>query len=121
MREIEDSAFKDHNERAMLGLDMYHYRVKKYIGSYAAAMGGVDIIVFAGGIGENGPETREAICSNLEFIGVELDPAKNKDLRSKEALISKDGTRVKVIVVPTNEELVIAEDTMRIISEMKKN
>jgi acetate kinase len=120
MREIEDAAFKDKNERAMLGLDMYHYRVKKYIGSFAAVMGGVDLLVFAGGIGENGPETREEVCNGLEFLGIELDLNKNNGLRSKEAVISKDGSRVKVMVVPTNEELVIAEDTVRIIAEMKK-
>jgi acetate kinase len=119
MREIEEAAFKDRNERAMLGLEMYHYRVKKYIGSYAAAMGGVDMVVFAGGIGENGPESREEICRDMEFLGIEIDPAKNGGLRSKEAVISKDGTRVKVMVVPTNEELVIAEDTMRIVSGLK--
>ncbi len=120
MREIEDAAFKDKNERALLGLDMYHYRVKKYIGAYAAVMGGVDIVVFAGGIGENGPETREHTCSDLEFLGIEIDPAKNNGLRSKEAVISKDNSPVKVIVVPTNEELVIAEDTVRIINEHAK-
>jgi acetate kinase len=120
MREIEDAAYKDKNERAILGLEMYDYRVKKYIGSYAAALGGVDIVVFAGGIGENAPETRESICQGLEFLGIEVDPAKNNNLRSKEAVISKDGAKVKVIVVPTNEELVIAEDTVRIMKEMKK-
>jgi acetate kinase len=119
MREIEDAAFKDKNERAILGLDMYHYRVKKYIGAYAAAMGGVDIVVFAGGIGENGPETREAVCSDLGFLGIELDLSKNNGLRSKEAIISKENTRVKVMVIPTNEELVIAEDTMRILNKSK--
>jgi acetate kinase len=121
MREIEEAALKDKNERAILGLDMYDYRVKKYIGSYAAAMGGIDIVVFAGGIGENGPETRENICRDLEFMGIELDPDKNNGLRSKEAVISRDGARVKVMVVPTNEELVIAEDTVRIIDEMKNS
>jgi acetate kinase len=120
MREIEEAAYKDNNARAILGLDMYHYRVKKYLGAYAAAMGGVDIVVFAGGIGENGPESRNAICSHLEFLGIELDPKKNDGLRSKEAVISKDGAKVTVMVVPTNEELVIAEDTVRIISELRK-
>ena len=120
MREIEDAANENHNERAILGLDMYHYRVKKYIGAYASVMGGVDILVFAGGIGENSPESREAICDGLEFLGIEFDQKKNKGLRSKEAIISKSTSPVKVMVVPTNEELVIAEDTMRIISEMKK-
>jgi acetate kinase len=119
MREIEDAAHKDNNERALLGLDMYHYRVKKYIGAYAAAMGGVDIVVFAGGIGENGPETRKDVCCDLEFLGIEVDPVKNDGLRSKEAVISRDGAKVKVMVVPTNEELVIAEDTLRIIADMK--
>jgi acetate kinase len=117
MREIEDAAYKDKNDRAILGLDMYNYRVKKYIGAYAAAMGGVDIIVFAGGIGENGPETREGVCQDLEFLGIEVDPEKNNGLRGKEAIISRDNARVKVMVVPTNEELVIAEDTMRIVLE----
>jgi acetate kinase len=120
MREIEDAAFKDNNERALLGLEMYHYRVKKYIGAYAAIMGGVDIVVFAGGIGENGPETREEVCSDMGFLGIEIDPAKNNGLRSKERVISKDNAKVKVIVVPTNEELVIAEDTVRIINEQAK-
>jgi acetate kinase len=120
MREIEDAAFKDKNERAILGLDMYHYRVKKYIGAFAAAMGGVDIVVLAGGIGENGPETREAVCEGMEFLGMELDHSKNKGLRSKEAIISKESSKVKIMVVPTNEELVIAEDTVRIIGDLKK-
>jgi acetate kinase len=120
MREIEDAAFKEKNERAMLGLDMYHYKVRKYIGAYAAAMGGVDTVVFAGGVGENGPETREEVCKDLEFLGIELDPQKNNGLRSKEAIISKDGAKVNVMVVPTNEELVIAIDTMKIVNEMKK-
>ncbi len=116
MREIEDAAAKG-NERAILGLEMYAYRVKKYIGSYAAAMGGVDVIVFTGGIGENGPETRFDICSELEFMGVELDSDKNK-VRGKETIISKDNAKVKVIVVPTNEELVIAQDTKVIVDNL---
>jgi acetate kinase len=119
MREIEDAAVKENNQRAILGLDMYHYRVKKYIGSYAAAMGGVDIIVFAGGIGENSPESREEICRDMEFLGVAVDPEKNSGLRSKEAIISHDHAKVKVMVVPTNEELVIAEDTTRIVKDLK--
>jgi acetate kinase len=117
MREIEDAAFKEKNERAILGLDMYHYRVRKYLGAYAAVMGGVDMVVFAGGVGENGPETREEICKGMEFLGMELDIEKNIKLRSKEAIISKPDSKVKIMVVPTNEELVIAEDTMRILFE----
>jgi acetate kinase len=120
MREIETAANEKGNARAKLALDMYHYRIKKYIGSYAAALEGLDMLVFAGGIGENSPETREAVCHGLEFIGIELDKNKNKGLRSKEMVISTEKSRVKVMVVPTNEELVIAEDTKQIISEMKK-
>jgi acetate kinase len=121
MREIEIAANQENNDRAMLGLDMYNYRVKKYIGAYAAAMGGVNIIVFAGGIGENAPNTREKICEDLEFLGLKLDLKKNSELLAKEAVISQDSSKVKVLVVPTNEELVIAEDTMRIISGKNKN
>lgn len=120
MREVEDAAFKQNNSRAILGLNMYSYRVKKYIGAYSAVLGGVDIIVFAGGIGENGPEMRESICSGLEYLGMEIDKEKNNGLKSKEAIISTPSSKVKILVVPTNEELVIAEDTMRIINEMKK-
>jgi acetate kinase len=116
MREIEEAAWEKNNERAQLGLDMYFYRVKKYIGAYTAALGGLDVLIFAGGIGENGPETREEICKNLEYMGVKIDPAKNDKLRSKEAIISTDDSKVKVMVVPTNEELVIASDTFEIVS-----
>ena len=83
-------------------------------------MGGVELIIFAGGVGENGPETREEICKDMEWLGIELDHEKNNGLRSKEAVISKEGARVKVMVVPTNEELVIAEDTVKIINELNK-
>jgi acetate kinase len=117
MREIEEEAWEKENERATLGLDMYFYRVKKYIGAYAAALGGVDIIIFAGGIGENGPETREAICEGLEYMGVEFDKEKNDGKRGKEVIISTDASKVKVMVVPTDEELVIARDTKAIIAE----
>ena len=119
MREIEKAAWKDGNERAKLGLEMYHYRIKKYIGAFTAALGGVDVIVFSGGIGENGPETREEVCKDMEFMGLKFDFEKNKGLRGKEALISKPDSKVKVIVVPTNEELIIATDTQEIINEMK--
>ena len=120
MREIEVAAMEKGNPRAQLALDMYHYRIKKYIGSYAAALEGLDMLVFAGGIGENSPESREAVCKGLEFIGIDLDKNKNKGLKSKEMVISTEKSKVKVMVVPTNEELVIAEDTMQIISQMKK-
>jgi acetate kinase len=119
MREIEDAAYKEKNDRAQLALDMYHYRIKKYIGSYAAAMGGVDLIIFAGGIGENGPETREEICNNMEFLGLKFDFEKNMKIRGKEAIISTEDSPVTCMVFPTNEELVIAQDTQIIISGLK--
>lgn len=114
MREIE-SAAAEGNERAALSVKMFNYRVKKYIGAYAAAMGGVDIVVFTGGIGENGWETRENICSGLEFLGIEFDKNKNTGVRGKETTISKEGSPVTVIIVPTNEEFVIASDTRDIV------
>jgi acetate kinase len=118
MREIE-SAAAEGNERAALSLKMFNYRVKKYIGAYSAAMGGVDILVFTGGIGENGWLIREHICSDLEFIGIEFDKNKNTGARGKEAVISKDGSPVTIIVVPTNEEFVIASDTRDIVEHRK--
>ncbi|MFA6400372.1 MAG: acetate kinase [Salinivirgaceae bacterium] len=118
MREIEHAANVEHNERAILGLNMYYYRIKKYIGAYIAALGGLDILIFAGGIGENGPETRAAICQNMEYLGIKIDKNKNDNMRGKEMVISTADSKVKVMVVPTNEELVIAEDTMRIVSAL---
>lgn len=118
MREIELEAEKG-NERAALGLKMYDYRVTKYIGAYAAAMGGIDLLIFTGGIGENADTTRRGVSSDLGFLGLELDDTKNTGLRSKMAIISKENSRGKIMVVPTNEELVIAEDTERIVSSMK--
>lgn len=115
MREIEDSAFNKKNERAKLALQMFHYRIKKYIGAYGAAMNGVDILTFTGGIGENGIKSREEICKEMEFMGIEIDTKKN-EVRGKEAVVSKDSSKVKIVVVPTNEELVIALDTMKVIN-----
>jgi acetate kinase len=119
MREIE-SAAEAKNERAILGLAMYHYRIRKYIGSYAAAMGGVDAIIFTGGVGENAPETREAVCKDLGFLGLDFDTELNNGKRGKEVIISKPGSRVIAMVVPTNEELVIAKDTEVIVQNLKK-
>lgn len=109
-RDIEDASSKG-NERAKLALNMFDYRVRQYIGSYAASMGGVDCVVFTAGLGENAIETRETICKGLEFLGIEIDKEKN-DVRGKVREISKDGSKVKVFVVPTNEELMIARDTV---------
>jgi acetate kinase len=114
MREIEEAA-NEGNQRAQLALDMFAYRVKKYIGSYAAALGGVDTIVFTGGIGENDTETRKRILNGLEFLGFELDNDK-LDARGKETLLTLPDSRVNVIVVPTDEELMIAKDTFEIVS-----
>jgi acetate kinase len=113
MREVEKAA-DEGNNRARLALEMYHYRIVKYIGSYTAAMGGVDSIVFTGGIGENAWRVREAVCSKFGYLGLEFDSEKNKTVKSREAVVSTDDSKVKVLVVPTNEELVIAQETMRV-------
>lgn len=114
MRDIEIESWVNKNDRATLALDMYHYRIRKYIGAFAAAMGGVDILVFAGGVGEMGSETREEICKDFEFLGLDFDKKKNENQRGKEIIISKKDSKVTVMVVPTNEELVIAIDTLEI-------
>lgn len=115
MRDIEKAA-EAGDKRAIVALKMYQYRVKKYIGSYAAAMGGVDLIIFTGGVGENDVDSRQLILQDLEFLGVDFDTSKNKGLRGIEAIITKEGSRVTVMVIPTNEELVIAQDTYDIIT-----
>lgn len=120
MRDVENAAWVEGDKRSQLALDMYMYRIKKYIGAYAAAMGGVDLIIFTGGIGENGPETREIICKGLEFLGVSFDTEKNTGLRGKLEMISKHDSQVKVMVVPTNEEWVIAHDTLKIVTYKDK-
>lgn len=117
-RDLEN-AEKEGNERAKLALDMFCYQVRKLIGSYAAAMGGVDDIVFTAGVGENDIGTRAKICSGLEFLGVKIDAAKN-DVRGKETVISADDSQVKVLLIPTNEELAIAKDTDKIVKALKK-
>lgn len=109
-REIDD-AIAAGNEQAKLARDIFIYRVKKYIGSYIAAMNGVDAIVFTAGIGENGPDVREEICADMDFLGIKIDAEKN-NVRGKEVNISAEGSSVQVWVVPTNEELAIAQDTV---------
>jgi acetate kinase len=118
MREIEN-ADKEGNKRAHLALEMYNYRIKKYIGAYAAAMGGVDIIVWTAGVGENQEGVRWDSCQGLEFLGVKMDAERNH-VRSQEAILSADDSKVKVVMIPTDEELVIAEDTQRLVLEAKK-
>lgn len=114
-RDLEKAA-KEGNERAQLALDKFAYEVRKYIGSYAAAMGGVDIITFTAGVGENGPDMRESICKGLEFLGVHVDHEKNQ-VRGKETDISAADSTVKVYVIPTNEELMIARDTLALVTK----
>jgi acetate kinase len=116
MREVIDASKK--NVRAKLALDMFCYRIRKYIGAYAAAMNGVNIIVFTGGIGENSALVRAEVCKGLTFMGVEFDMSKNESTKGKETIISNPHSKVKTVVIPTNEELVIALDTEEIV---KKN
>jgi acetate kinase len=118
VRDLELAAARG-EARARLALDVFAYAVKKYIGAYAAAMGGLDAIAFSGGIGENGIEMRREICLGLDFLGVDLDDQRNQ-VRKTEAIISKAGARVAVVVVPTNEEIVVARETARVISEIRQ-
>jgi acetate kinase len=118
MREVE-SAAEEGDERAVLALKMYEYRVRKYIGAYAAAMGGVDLLIFTGGIGENAFETRENICRDLEFMGLRFDRHANEGIRGKELVISKKDSKVTVMIIPTNEEFVIASETRDIVEHHK--
>jgi|SRR6056297_257358 len=114
MREIREAA-EEGNDRAKMGLDMYAYRVKKYIGSYVAAMNGIDIIVFTGGIGENDWETRADILKNMDYLGVKFDEAGNENVKAEQKIITKPDSKVISMIVPTNEELVIASDTESIV------
>lgn len=118
MRELATAAANG-NERAQLSLKIFYYRVRKYIGAYAAAMGGVDAVVFTGGIGENSDTARYEISRDMEFLGLEFDKQKNTGVYGEEKVISKDGSRVAALVIPTNEELVIAQDTEMIIRDKK--
>jgi acetate kinase len=113
MREIE-AAIKEKNDRAILALNVYNYKIKKYIGSYAAALGGVDVLVFTGGVGENQIETRKIVCEGLEFMGIKIDDNANR-IRGEEVIISTPDFPAKVVVIPTNEELMIALDTLNLL------
>ncbi len=115
MRELEAAVLKG-NPKAILAEKMYFYRIRKYVGAYAAALGGVDIIVFTGGVGENQATCRSEVCKELEFMGIKMDAERNK-VRGEEAVISADDSKVKVVVIPTDEELMIASDTMEILSK----
>lgn len=110
-----DSGAKEGNARCALALDMFNYQTKKFVGSYAAAMGGLDCIVFTAGIGENSPNVREGVCEGLEFLGVQLDKAENAKRVDGIHEVSAKGSKVKVLVIPTNEELVIARETQALL------
>ena len=110
------AAAEQGNHRAQLALDVFYYSVKKFIGSYAAALGGVDAVVFTAGVGENDPSARMAIASGLEYMGIKMDEDAN-NVRGKEAVISAPDSKVKVLLIPTNEELMIAMDTAELVKK----
>ncbi len=112
-RDVSESA-KEGNDRAQLALDMFAYSIKKYIGLYSAVLGGVDAVVFTAGVGENACLIREKILENMEYLGIELDKEKNAATRN-EANVSAKGARVQTLVIPTNEELMIARETMQLV------
>lgn len=116
MREIED-AIAQGNERAKLALEMYDYRIKKYVGAFTAAMGGLDLLIFTGGVGENQTTTREYVCRDMQYMGVEIDNELNAKVRGEEVLLSTPESKVKVVVIPTDEELMIALDTVALTSK----
>ena len=117
MRELLDEAAENEDRRAKLAIDLFCYRVKKYLGSYLAAMNGADAIVFAGGIGENSPSIRERICAGLDWLGIRADQTKNSGLRGgAEGRFDGDGSRLQLWVIPTDEELLIARDTWRVVN-----
>jgi acetate kinase len=114
MRELLAEEHENNDRRARLAIDIFCYRARKYIGSYLAAKGGADAIIFAGGIGENSAEIRTRICEDLEWIGLELDSGRNAaHVDGREGMISRDGSRLAAYVIPTDEELLIARDTVR--------
>jgi acetate kinase len=119
MRDIE-AACQASNKQAQLACEMFVYRVKKYIGAYAAVLNGVDALVFTGGMGENQVNIRKNICAGLSYLGLEIDEQKNADLRKNggEGDISKDGSKVRIYVIPTDEEYMIALDTLNIVSKL---
>lgn len=119
MKDILEESEKG-NKSAQLALDIYCYRIRKYIGAYTAALGGLDVLVFTAGIGENAPVVRKNACKNLEILGIKIDEKRNQEAVKAEAMISSPKAKVKVLVIPTNEELVIARDTERIIHEVQR-
>ncbi|MBR4853658.1 MAG: acetate kinase [Alistipes sp.] len=117
MRDIDD-AYDAGNEKAIVARDLYYNRVKKFVGEYAAEMGGVDLVVFTGGVGENSADLRRYVCRNMEFMGIKLNDSVNDVTRGTNTIISTDDSKVKVAVIATNEELVIATDTYELVKEL---
>jgi len=116
MRELLAEAHENNDRRARLAIEIFCYRARKYIGAYLAAMNGADAIIFTGGIGENSAEVRASICDGLQWMGLELDAERNQAMKDGlEGVISRDGSRLAAYVIPTNEELLIARDTVRVI------
>ncbi len=118
MRDI-DAAYDAGNERAITARDMYYNRVKKFVGEYAAEMGGVDLLIFTGGVGENSSELRTYVCSDMEFMGIKIDETVNAATHGDNAVLSTADSKVKVAVIATNEELVIATDTYRLTKDLQ--
>ena len=116
MRELLAEESEHADRRARLAIDLFAYRVKKYLGGYLAAMNGADAVIFSAGIGENSPPVRERICRGLEWLGVAFDAAKNDALVGKEGRFDAEGSRVELWVIPTDEELLIARDTWRVVT-----
>lgn len=115
MRELQAELHEHDDRRVRLAIEIFCYRVRKYIGAYLAAMGGADAIVFTGGIGANSPDIRARICDGMDWAGLRLDPVKNQEAVGREALISTDGSNLLAYAIPTDEELLIAHDTVRVI------
>ncbi|RLF95997.1 acetate kinase, partial [Thermococci archaeon] len=111
---------KSGNKRCQLALDMFAYRIKKYIGAYTAVLGSLDVLVFTAGIGENSPEIRSMICNNMKVLGIELDEEKNRGAKGVESIISNEKSKVKVLVIPTDEEKMIVSDVVKIVREVGK-
>lgn len=116
MRDLE-KGYEENDERSVMTMNVYNYRIKKYVGAYTAILGGLDVLVFTGGVGENQALTRSYVCENMQWLGIEIDEELNNKIHGSEAILSTPNSRVKVLVVPTDEEFMIANDTLDILSK----
>jgi acetate kinase len=116
-----EKAAQEGNKAARTALAVYHYRIKKYFGAYAAAMGGLDLLVFTGGIGQNSANARKEICSDLEFLGIHLSEKQNTELNGTEAIIQQEKANVKIVIIPANEELMIAREVADLAKRKQKD